>query len=209
MSVWTRNGPVTASLKDNACNIKILFNWSFRRYGIHKIYLLKHFQSFISEEKKLRIKGHSDLKCNNHFKHVTHLYFAIIFINYWTTIVIQVLHNLPVETDVLWPSRVWHLAFRLGARKGLLTNISGQKQNFWVLYILFWALSLKDLGAHSRITRIYICQVSLNVSVNPFLMYIVLNMAEKVTTIEILISKIISKAPARVYVCLWTITSTS
>ena len=27
-------------------------------------------------------KGHSDLKCNNHFKHVSHLYFAIIFINY-------------------------------------------------------------------------------------------------------------------------------
>ena len=130
-------------------------------------------------------------------------------------------------------------------------------------YTYYFGPLVLDLGAHSRITRIYICQVSFNVSVNPFLMYkffvsarfckicplpiikvrsvvlviclcnntntqalshkkmekavskirvrqtIVLNMAEKMTTIEILISKIISKASAHVYVCLWTITSTS
>ena len=56
MSVWTCNGPITALLKDNACNIKILFNWSFRRYWMYKTYLLKHFQSFISEEKNISIK---------------------------------------------------------------------------------------------------------------------------------------------------------
>ena len=48
-------------------------------------------------------------------------------------------------------SRVWHLVFRLGARKGLLIKISGQKQDFWLSYIQFWAPSLKNLGAHSKI----------------------------------------------------------
>ena len=47
--------------------------------------------------------------------------------------------------------RVWHLDSRLGARKGLLMKISGQKQNFWLIYIVFWAPSLKNLGAHSKI----------------------------------------------------------
>ena len=47
--------------------------------------------------------------------------------------------------------RVWHLDSRLGARKGLLMKNSGQKQDFWLIYILFWAPSLKNLGAHSKI----------------------------------------------------------
>ena len=39
--------------------------------------------------------------------------------------------------------RVWHLDFRPGARKDILLKICGQKQDFWLLYILFWAPSLE------------------------------------------------------------------
>ena len=46
--------------------------------------------------------------------------------------------------------RVWHLDFRLGARKGLLVKISSQKQDFWLFYILSRAPSL-NLGTHSKI----------------------------------------------------------
>ena len=30
-------------------------------------------------------------------------------------------------------------------------KLSGQKQDFWLLYVQFWAPSLKNLGAHSKI----------------------------------------------------------
>ena len=38
-----------------------------------------------------------------------------------------------IPTDII--SRVWHLLFRLGARNGLLIEMSGQKQDFWLLYM--------------------------------------------------------------------------
>ena len=47
--------------------------------------------------------------------------------------------------------RVWHLVFRLGPRISLLIKVSGLKQDFWLLYIQFWAPSLNSLGAHSKI----------------------------------------------------------
>ena len=48
-------------------------------------------------------------------------------------------------------ARVRHLDCGLGARKGLSIQISGQKQDFWLFFTLFWAPRLNNLGAHSKI----------------------------------------------------------
>ena len=49
------------------------------------------------------------------------------------------IHTYPHTPFSEGGNRVWHLVFRLGARKNLLIKISGQKQDFWLFYILFWA----------------------------------------------------------------------
>ena len=48
-------------------------------------------------------------------------------------------------------NRVWHLDYRLGARKAFWYKNSGQKQDFWLMCMLFWVPSLENLGAHSKI----------------------------------------------------------
>ena len=77
MSLWTCNGHVTTLLKDNACNIKILFNWSFWRYWTYKTYFSKHFQSFISEEKDISISicGIYDTQCSYSTSNWTPIYY--------------------------------------------------------------------------------------------------------------------------------------
>ena len=46
--------------------------------------------------------------------------------------------------------RVWHLDFRLGAQKGILIKISGQKQYLWLSNVLFRTPSVKILGPHTK-----------------------------------------------------------
>ena len=41
------------------------------------------------------------------------------------------------------------LGFKTSARKGLLIKISGQKQDIWLLWMLFWAPSLKNIGSYA------------------------------------------------------------
>ena len=47
--------------------------------------------------------------------------------------------------------KVWHLDFSLRAQKGLLINSVVKKQDFCsIIYILFWAPSLKNLGPTAK-----------------------------------------------------------
>ena len=48
-------------------------------------------------------------------------------------------------------SDIFQTDFRQGARKGLSIKICGQKQDFCLFFLIFWAPRLKNLGPHSKI----------------------------------------------------------
>ena len=58
-TICTHHNPMLCKCQckmNNAYNMKILLNWSFWRYWIHKTYFFLHFQRFILEEKNFFLK---------------------------------------------------------------------------------------------------------------------------------------------------------